>query len=74
MTLKVILVKFVKLYNIIWTLYLGRKIAIDASMSLYQFLIAVRQDGQVLMTESGETTRSMAKLIFVLINAHLTVT
>ena len=31
--------------------------AIDASMSLYQFLIAVRQDGQQLMTETGETTR-----------------
>ncbi|KAN0060106.1 Elongation of fatty acids protein 2 [Thecaphora frezii] len=37
--------------------YFGRKVAIDASMSLYQFLIAVRQnDGQQLMTESGETT------------------
>jgi flap endonuclease-1 len=35
----------------------GRKVAIDASMSLYQFLIAVRQsDGQQLMSESGETT------------------
>ena len=38
--------------------YFGRKIAIDASMSIYQFLIAVRQqDGQQLTTESGETTR-----------------
>ncbi|KDN41688.1 putative DNA repair endonuclease rad2 [Tilletiaria anomala UBC 951] len=37
--------------------YFGRKVAIDASMSLYQFLIAVRQqDGQQLMSESGETT------------------
>ncbi|UZJ53428.1 hypothetical protein CBS101457_002748 [Exobasidium rhododendri] len=36
---------------------MGRKVAIDASMSLYQFLIAVRQaDGQQLMSESGETT------------------
>lgn len=35
----------------------GRKVAIDASMSLYQFLIAVRQsDGQQMMTESGEIT------------------
>ncbi|KAL7006235.1 Elongation of fatty acids protein 2 [Cystobasidiomycetes sp. EMM_F5] len=35
----------------------GRKVAIDASMSMYQFLIAVRQqDGQQLQTESGETT------------------
>ena len=35
----------------------GRKVAIDASMSLYQFLIAVRQDGQQLTNASGETTR-----------------
>ena len=37
--------------------YFGRKIAIDASMSLYQFLIAIRQDGAHLTDESGETTR-----------------
>jgi len=37
--------------------YFGRKIAIDASMSLYQFLIAVRQDGAVLTSADGETTR-----------------
>jgi flap endonuclease-1 len=36
----------------------GRKVAIDASMSIYQFLIAVRQqDGQMLMNESGDVTR-----------------
>ncbi|QPG74065.1 Elongation of fatty acids protein 2 [Brettanomyces nanus] len=35
----------------------GRKVAIDASMCLYQFLIAVRQqDGSVLTNESGRTT------------------
>ena len=35
----------------------GRKVAIDASMSIYQFLIAVRQnDGMQLKNESGETT------------------
>ncbi|KOS15062.1 pin domain-like protein [Malassezia pachydermatis] len=35
----------------------GRKVAIDASMSLYQFLIAVRQsDGQQMMSDSGEIT------------------
>ncbi|WFD30275.1 hypothetical protein MSPP1_001292 [Malassezia sp. CBS 17886] len=35
----------------------GRKVAIDASMSLYQFLIAVRQsDGQQMMSEAGEIT------------------
>lgn len=36
---------------------LGRKIAIDASMCMYQFLVAVRQDGNVLQNENGETTR-----------------
>ncbi|WFC94381.1 Elongation of fatty acids protein 2 [Malassezia brasiliensis] len=35
----------------------GRKVAIDASMSLYQFLIAVRQsDGQQMMSDTGEVT------------------
>ncbi|KAF8443118.1 PIN domain-like protein [Boletus edulis BED1] len=35
----------------------GRKVAIDASMSIYQFLIAVRQkDGEMLTNEAGETT------------------
>lgn len=37
--------------------YFGRKIAIDASMCMYQFLIAVRQDGAQLTDENGETTR-----------------
>lgn len=36
---------------------LGRKVAIDASMSLYQFLIAVRSEGQQLVSADGETTR-----------------
>ncbi|KAI8054516.1 flap endonuclease 1-like protein [Syncephalis plumigaleata] len=36
--------------------YFGRKVAIDASMSIYQFLIAVRSDGQMLQSETGETT------------------
>lgn len=35
----------------------GVKVAVDASMSLYQFLIAVRQDGNVLTNAEGETTR-----------------
>ncbi|RDB30020.1 Flap endonuclease 1-A [Hypsizygus marmoreus] len=35
----------------------GRKVAIDASMSIYQFLIAVRQkDGEMLTNDAGETT------------------
>jgi hypothetical protein len=38
--------------------YFGRKIAIDASMSLYQFMIAVRYDGANTLTDKdGETTR-----------------
>ncbi len=38
--------------------YFGRKIAIDASMSLYQFLIAVRPDNVSTLTDdAGETTR-----------------
>lgn len=37
--------------------FLGRKIAIDASMSLYQFLIAVRSEGSQLISVDGETTR-----------------
>ncbi len=35
----------------------GRKIAIDASMCIYQFLIAVRQEGNVLTNAEGEVTR-----------------
>lgn len=38
--------------------YFGRKVAVDASMSIYQFLIAVRSEGNMLMNEAGETTRS----------------
>ncbi|BES88425.1 Flap endonuclease 1 [Nesidiocoris tenuis] len=36
--------------------YFGRKVAIDASMSLYQFLIAVRSEGQMLTSTDGEPT------------------
>jgi flap endonuclease-1 len=36
--------------------YFGRKVAVDASMSLYQFLIAVRQEGAQLTSSDGETT------------------
>lgn len=43
----------------------GRKVAIDASMSLYQFLIAVRQqDGQQLTDESGETTSHLIGIFY----------
>lgn len=37
--------------------YFGRKVAIDASMSIYQFLIAVRSEGNVLTNAAGDTTR-----------------
>jgi len=40
----------------------GRKIAIDASMSLYQFLIAVRSEGAQLTSADGETTRYFINL------------
>ncbi|MCL4117301.1 UNVERIFIED_CONTAM: hypothetical protein GTU68_013527 [Idotea baltica] len=36
--------------------FFGRKVAVDASMSLYQFLIAVRSEGNVLTASDGETT------------------
>lgn len=44
--------------------YFGRKIAIDASMCLYQFLIAVRQDGNQLMNEAGEITSHLNGLFY----------
>lgn len=40
----------------VWS-FVGRKVAVDASMSIYQFLIAVRQEGNVLTNAEGETTR-----------------
>uniref|UniRef100_A0A7S2TXG7 Flap endonuclease 1 n=1 Tax=Lotharella oceanica TaxID=641309 RepID=A0A7S2TXG7_9EUKA len=44
--------------------YFGRKVAIDASMSLYQFLIAVRSgpDAQMLTNEAGEVTSHLQGL------------
>ncbi|XP_025114870.1 flap endonuclease 1-like [Pomacea canaliculata] len=44
--------------------YFGRKVAIDASMSIYQFLIAVRQDGSQLMNEEGETTSHLMGMFY----------
>ncbi|KAI7880589.1 FEN-1 nuclease [Lichtheimia hyalospora FSU 10163] len=45
--------------------YFGRKVAIDASMSIYQFMIAVRQqDGQMLMNEQGETTSHLMGMFY----------
>ncbi|ELR03832.1 Elongation of fatty acids protein 2 [Pseudogymnoascus destructans] len=42
----------------------GRKVAIDASMSIYSFLIAVRSEGQQLMNESGETTSHLLGMFY----------
>ncbi|ODQ57775.1 hypothetical protein WICANDRAFT_70843 [Wickerhamomyces anomalus NRRL Y-366-8] len=45
--------------------FFGRKVAIDASMCLYQFLIAVRQqDGQQLTSEDGETTSHLMGMFY----------
>lgn len=44
--------------------YFGRKIALDASMCLYQFLIAVRQDGSQLTNEAGEVTSHLNGLFY----------
>ncbi|KAI6660901.1 Flap endonuclease 1-like [Oopsacas minuta] len=44
--------------------YFGRKIAIDASMSIYQFIIAIRTDGDVLMNEHGEVTSHLQGLLY----------
>jgi hypothetical protein len=43
--------------------YFGRKVAIDASMSIYQFLIAVRSgpDGQQLTNADGEVTSHVSQ-------------
>ncbi|OBT94723.2 Elongation of fatty acids protein 2 [Pseudogymnoascus verrucosus] len=42
----------------------GRKVAIDASMSIYSFLIAVRSGGEQLMNESGETTSHLLGMFY----------
>ncbi|KAI8898671.1 PIN domain-like protein [Globomyces pollinis-pini] len=45
--------------------FFGRKIAIDASMSIYQFLIAVRStDGQQLTNENGDTTSHLMGMFY----------
>lgn len=41
---------------IYYYIHKGRKVAIDASMCLYQFLIAVRAEGAQLTSVDGETT------------------
>ncbi|NXS12230.1 FEN1 endonuclease, partial [Neodrepanis coruscans] len=44
--------------------YFGRKVAIDASMSLYQFLVAVRQGADALCTDDGDTTSHLVGLFY----------
>ncbi|XP_017877342.1 flap endonuclease 1 [Ceratina calcarata] len=44
--------------------YFGRKIAIDASMCLYQFLIAVRSEGAQLTSVDGETTSHLMGIFY----------
>jgi flap endonuclease-1 len=45
--------------------YFGRKIAVDASMSIYQFLIAVRHGEQGQLTnESGEVTSHLTGMLY----------
>lgn len=45
--------------------YFGRKVAIDASMSIYQFMVAVRQqDGGALQNEAGETTSHLMGMFY----------
>ncbi len=51
----------------------GRKVAIDASMSIYQFLIAVRQkDGELLTNDAGETTRLAYPTLWFSLTLQLT--
>ncbi|XP_067628062.1 flap endonuclease 1 [Eurosta solidaginis] len=44
--------------------YFGRKVAIDASMCLYQFLIAVRSEGAQLTTVDGEPTSHLMGMFY----------
>ncbi|KAA3678223.1 flap endonuclease-1 [Paragonimus westermani] len=44
--------------------YFGRKVAIDASMSIYQFLIAVRQEGNTLTNADGEFTSHLMGMFY----------
>lgn len=48
-----------------WKALSGRKVAIDASMSLYQFLVAVRQtDGNQLTGEDGKETSHLIGMFY----------
>ena len=56
----------------------GRRIAIDASMSIYEFLIAIRNRDQLMTNDSGETTSHLIgffyrtiKLLEVILLMHI---
>lgn len=42
----------------------GRKVAIDASMTMYQFLVAVRSGSQQLTNENGEVTSHLQGMLY----------
>lgn len=42
----------------------GRRIAIDASMCIYQFLIAIRSEEHMMTNEAGETTSHLVGLFY----------
>lgn len=44
--------------------YFGRKVAIDASMSIYQFLVAVRTGADNLTNDAGEVTSHLSGLFY----------
>lgn len=46
--------------------YFGRKVAVDASMSLYQFLIQIRSgpEGEVLTNDAGEVTSHLQGMFY----------
>eukprot|EP00055_Hartaetosiga_balthica_P009514 m.38044 g.38044 ORF g.38044 m.38044 type:complete len:345 (+) comp6775_c0_seq2:61-1095(+) len=44
--------------------YFGRVVAIDASMSLYQFLIAIRSEGDSLTNAEGEATSHLSGFFY----------
>ncbi|RWS28862.1 flap endonuclease 1-like protein [Leptotrombidium deliense] len=44
--------------------YFGRRVAIDASMSIYQFLIAIRNNYEMMTNSDGETTSHLVGLFY----------
>lgn len=44
--------------------YFGRRIAIDASMAIYQFLIAIRNNSAMMTNSSGDTTSHLVGLFY----------